>query len=194
MDFIRQEAHRILFVLLPHRLPRGDCKVFRFVGRECFEIIWSYDFGGRSKRRWPAKHDTILWYAKNPDHYTFNYDAIDRIPYMAPGLVTKEKAARGKTPTDVCGRRSSPQTAANARAIRPRSRSRFSSGSSVHSNPGDLVLDLRRFRTTGEAAARGRTFLLIESRRAAHEQTASSEPTYVNFEPSTHPDQAQLVL
>ena len=72
-------------------------------GEEGFinEIIWAYDYGGRSKRFWPRKHDNILWYAKNPEDYIFNYDEIDRIPYMAPGLVGKEKAARGKTPTDV---------------------------------------------------------------------------------------------
>ncbi len=64
------------------------------------EIIWAYDYGARSKRKWPAKHDTILWYAKDPERYIFNYGELDRIPYMAPGLVGPEKAARGKTPTD----------------------------------------------------------------------------------------------
>lgn len=72
-------------------------------GRECFlnEIIWAYDYGGRSHRRWPAKHDTILVYVKDPDRYHFDAAAVDREPYMAPGLVTAEKAARGKLPTDV---------------------------------------------------------------------------------------------
>ena len=72
-------------------------------GRECFlnEIVWAYDFGGRSRRRWPAKHDTILVYVKDPDRYHFDAAAVDREPYMAPGLVTAEKAARGKLPTDV---------------------------------------------------------------------------------------------
>jgi site-specific DNA-methyltransferase (adenine-specific) len=72
-------------------------------GRECFlnEIIWAYDFGGRTTRRWPPKHDTILVYVKNPDTYYFDGTAVDREPYMAPGLVTPEKAARGKLPTDV---------------------------------------------------------------------------------------------
>ena len=65
------------------------------------EIIWAYDYGARSRRRWSAKHDNIYWFAKNPENYVFNHDAIDRIPYMAPSLVPKEKAARGKTPTDV---------------------------------------------------------------------------------------------
>lgn len=80
------------------------CKILldTIFGRECFlnELIWAYDYGARSKRKWPAKHDNILWYCKNPDDYIFNYDQIDRIPYMAPGLVGPEKAARGKTPTD----------------------------------------------------------------------------------------------
>ncbi|VXB54400.1 site-specific DNA-methyltransferase [Citricoccus sp. K5] len=72
-------------------------------GRDCFlnEIIWAYDFGGRSKRRWPSKHDTILVYVKDPDGYWFDSEEVDREPYMAPGLVTPEKVARGKLPTDV---------------------------------------------------------------------------------------------
>ena len=72
-------------------------------GRECFlnEIIWAYDYGARARNRWPAKHDNILVYVKNPDVYHFDNAAVDREPYMAPGLVTPEKAARGKLPTDV---------------------------------------------------------------------------------------------
>jgi site-specific DNA-methyltransferase (adenine-specific) len=72
-------------------------------GRECFlnEIIWAYDYGARSKNRWPAKHDTILVYVRNPAAYYFDSEAVDREPYMAPGLVTPEKVARGKLPTDV---------------------------------------------------------------------------------------------
>jgi len=72
-------------------------------GRECFlnEIIWAYDYGARPRRRWPAKHDTILVYVKDPDRYWFDSEAVEREPYMAPGLVTAEKAARGKLPTDV---------------------------------------------------------------------------------------------
>jgi len=72
-------------------------------GRECFlnEIIWAYDYGGRAKNRWPAKHDNILVYVKNPKRYYFDSAEVDREPYMAPGLVTAEKAARGKLPTDV---------------------------------------------------------------------------------------------
>lgn len=72
-------------------------------GRDCFinEIIWAYDYGARTKSRWPAKHDNILLYVKDPTRYTFNAEAVDREPYMAPGLVTPEKAALGKLPTDV---------------------------------------------------------------------------------------------
>ena len=72
-------------------------------GRECFlnEIIWAYDYGARASRRWPTKHDTILVYVKDPDRYHFDNEQVDREPYMAPGLVTPEKAARGKLPTDV---------------------------------------------------------------------------------------------
>jgi len=72
-------------------------------GPECFlnEIIWAYDYGGKSKSRWPAKHDTILVFVKNPKTYYFDSGAVDREPYMAPGLVTPEKVALGKLPTDV---------------------------------------------------------------------------------------------
>jgi len=72
-------------------------------GRECFlnEIVWAYDYGARSTKKWPAKHDTILVYVKDPNRYHFDSAEVDREPYMAPGLVTPEKAARGKLPTDV---------------------------------------------------------------------------------------------
>jgi site-specific DNA-methyltransferase (adenine-specific) len=72
-------------------------------GRECFlnELIWAYDYGARPKRRWPAKHDTILVYVKDPEAYYFDAEGVEREPYMAPGLVTPEKAARGKLPVDV---------------------------------------------------------------------------------------------
>jgi len=81
------------------------CKLLldELFGRDCFlnEIIWAYDYGARARRRWPAKHDTILVYVKDPERYYFDAEAVDREPYMAPGLVTAEKAARGKLPTDV---------------------------------------------------------------------------------------------
>jgi site-specific DNA-methyltransferase (adenine-specific) len=81
------------------------CKLLldELFGRDCFlnEIIWAYDYGARARRRWPAKHDTILVYVKDPERYYFDAAAVDREPYMAPGLVTAEKAARGKLPTDV---------------------------------------------------------------------------------------------
>ena len=72
-------------------------------GRECFlnELVWAYDYGARTRRRWPAKHDTILVYVRDPERYHFDAEEVDREPYMAPGLVTPEKAARGKLPTDV---------------------------------------------------------------------------------------------
>ncbi len=75
----------------------------RLFGRECFlnELIWAYDYGAKARRRWPAKHDTILVYVKDPARYYFDCEAVDREPYMAPGLVTPEKVARGKRATSV---------------------------------------------------------------------------------------------
>jgi site-specific DNA-methyltransferase (adenine-specific) len=72
-------------------------------GSDCFlnEIIWAYDYGGKSKSRWPSKHDTILVYVKDPSKYYFDSESVDREPYMAPGLVTPEKVEKGKLPTDV---------------------------------------------------------------------------------------------
>jgi site-specific DNA-methyltransferase (adenine-specific) len=162
-------------------------------GRESFmnEIIWAYDYGGRPKKRWPAKHDTILWYTKDPSSYTFSYDEIDRIPYMAPGLVTPEKAARGKTPTDVwwhtivspTGREKTGYPTQKPLGIVERI-------VRVHSDPGDLLLDMfAGSGTLGEAAARdGRGFILIDNNPEAAavmaERLAFAEPVCVGFEPA----------
>lgn len=146
------------------------CKVLldQIMGRDSFinEIIWAYDYGARSKSRWPAKHDTIFWYAKGSGAYTFNYEEIDRIPYMAPGLVGEEKAARGKTPTDVwwhtivsptgkekTGYATQKPLGVLERIVR------------VHSRPGDTLLDFfAGSGTLGEAAAKhGRNFILIDA-------------------------------
>jgi DNA modification methylase len=81
------------------------CKLLldEIFGRDAFlnELIWTYDYGAKPKRRWPAKHDTILVYVRTPGAHHFDADAVEREPYMAPGLVSAEKAARGKRPTDV---------------------------------------------------------------------------------------------
>lgn len=106
------------------------------------EIIWHYDYGGRSKNRWPRKHDNILWYAKDRNNYTFNYDAIDRIPYMSPGLVGPEKAAKGKTPTDTWWHTIVP-TNGKEKTGYPTQKPLgiLERIVKVHSNPGDLLLD-----------------------------------------------------
>ncbi len=145
------------------------CKVMldRIFGRASFlnEIIWAYDYGGRSRRRWPAKHDTILFYVKDPDHYTFDLDAVDRIPYMAPGLVTPEKAARGKSPTDTWWHTIVP-TNSRERTGYPTQKPigilrRIVAASS---RPGDLVLDFfAGSGTTGAACIElGRRFILVD--------------------------------
>jgi len=152
------------------------CKVLldAIFGRGCFmnEIIWAYDYGGRSRSRWPAKHDNILWYAMDPDNYVFNYDAMDRIPYMAPGLVGREKAARGKTPTDVwwhtivapTGREKTGYATQKPLGIVERI-------VKVHSRPGDLLMDFfAGSGTLGEAAAlHDREFILVDNNLEAIE-------------------------
>lgn len=136
-------------------------------GRPSFmnEIIWAYDYGARSKTRWPAKHDTILWYAKDPKSYTFHYGEMDRIPYMAPGLVGKEKAARGKTPTDVWWHTIvSPNGNEKTGYATQKPLGVVERIVKVHSSPGDVCVDFfAGSGTLGEAAARhGRGFLLVD--------------------------------
>ncbi len=137
-------------------------------GRECFlnEIIWAYDYGARTKSRWPSKHDTILVYVKNPDSYYFNTDEVDREPYMAPGLVTPEKAALGKLPTDVwwhtivspTGREKTGYATQKPEGVLRRI-------IQASSAPGDWVLDFfGGSGTTGAvAAALGRRFVLVDT-------------------------------
>jgi len=136
-------------------------------GRECFlnEIIWAYDYGGKSKNKWPSKHDTILVYVKHPDKYFFNSTEVDREPYMAPGLVTAEKVAKGKLPTDVwwhtivspTGKEKTGYPTQKPKGILRRV-------IQASSKPGDLVLDFfAGSGTTGAVAAElGRSFILID--------------------------------
>jgi site-specific DNA-methyltransferase (adenine-specific) len=137
------------------------------LGRERFvnEIVWAYDYGGRPRDRWPAKHDTILWYVMDPEKYVFNYDAIDRIPYMAPGLVGAEKAERGKTPTDVWWHTIVP-TNSREKTGYPTQKPLgiLRRIVAVHSEPGDVVLDFfAGSGTIGAAAAElGREYVLID--------------------------------
>ena len=137
-------------------------------GRESFinEIIWAYDYGGRSKSRWSAKHDTILFYAKNPKDYVFNYDIIDRIPYLAPSLVGPEKAERGKTPTDVWWHTIVP-TNGKEKTGYPTQKPLgiIERIVKVHSNENDIVLDFfAGSGTIGEASIRNnRRFILVDS-------------------------------
>jgi site-specific DNA-methyltransferase (adenine-specific) len=113
LEFLGSRLKRLRALLAPHGTlyfhidyrEAHYCKLLldEVFGREAFlnEIIWSYDYGGKPRRRWPAKHDTILVYVRTPGGHYFNADAVEREPYMAPGLVGPEKARRGKRPTDV---------------------------------------------------------------------------------------------
>lgn len=97
------KRHGSLFVHLDYReVHYVKVRLDGIFGRDSFinEIIWAYDYGARTRKKWSPKHDTILWYAKSPGRFTFRPDESDRLPYMAPGLVTPEKRARGKLPTD----------------------------------------------------------------------------------------------
>lgn len=139
----------------------------KIFGRDSFinHIIWSYDFGGRSKKKWSAKHDDILWYAKDPKNYTFNYDDIDRIPYLAPGLVGPVKAAKGKVPTTVWWNTIVP-TQGKERVGYPTQKPMaiIERIVKVHSNVGDNLLDFfAGSGTFGDAALKhGRNVVLID--------------------------------
>lgn len=146
------------------------CKILldAIFGRDCFlnEIIWAYDYGGRPKDRWPPKHDNILLYVKDPDHYTFNRDAVDRIPYMAPGLVGEEKAALGKLPTDTWWHTIVPTNGKEKTGYptqKPLGILRRIVNAS--SNPGDVVLDFfAGSGTTGAVCLElGRQFVLVDN-------------------------------
>jgi len=175
------EAHRVLtpngsFYLHVDYREVHYCKILldEIFGRECFlnEIIWAYDYGGRPKNRWPAKHDNILLYVKDPDNYVFNADEVERIPYMAPGLVGEEKAKRGKLPTDTwwhtivspTGKEKTGYPTQKPVGILRRI-------IAASSNPGDLVLDFfAGSGTTGAAALElGRHFLLVDNNPEAIE-------------------------
>src|SRR3954454_8372264 len=166
------------------------CKVLLddIFGRDCFlnEIIWAYDYGGRAKARWPAKHDTILVYVKQMGAHLFDQGQIDRVPYLAPGLVGPEKAARGKLPTDVwwhtivsptgrekTGYPTQKPEGVLRRVLQPSSR------------PGDWVLDFfAGSGTTGAvAAAMGRRFVLVDENADAVEvmrRRLGDEPVYLD--------------
>lgn len=178
------EAHRIL-------APHGSlyfhidyrevhyCKILldTIFGRDSFlnEIIWAYDYGGRAKDRWPAKHDNILFYAKNPSTYVFNTDEIERIPYMAPGLVGPEKAARGKLPTDTWWHTIVP-TNGHEKTGYPTQKPLGIMRRIVQasSRPDSLILDFfAGSGTTGAVAAElGRRFILVDNNREALEVMA----------------------
>lgn len=173
------EAHRVLsptgslYFHIDYR-EAHYCKVLidTIFGRECFlnEIIWAYDYGGRTNKKWPPKHDNILVYVKDPACYTFNADAVDRIPYMAPALVGSEKAARGKTPTDTWWHTIVPTNSKEKTGYptqKPLGIIRRIVAAS--SNPGDTVLDF--FAGSGTAGAvcleLGRRFILVDTNREA---------------------------
>ncbi len=143
-------------------------------GRECFlnEIIWSYDYGARAKNKWPTKHDNILVYVKDPDRYHFDNTEVDREPYMAPGLVTPEKAARGKLPTDVwwhtivspTGKEKTGYPTQKPEGVLRRM-------VTASSRPGDLVGDFFAGSGTLGAVARatGRRYVLVDANPEAIE-------------------------
>lgn len=184
LGFLRprlEEARRILkpdgslFFHLDYR-EIHYCKVMldEIFGRESFinEIIWAYDYGARSKRKWSAKHDNILWYAKDPENYTFNYEEMDRIPYMAPGLVGEEKAKRGKTPTDVWWHTIvSPNGKEKTGYATQKPLGILSRIVKIHSRPGDLLCDFfAGSGSFGEAShMHGRDCILVDNNPQALE-------------------------
>lgn len=180
-----------LFVHLDYREVHGiKVALDRLLGRQRFinEIIWSFDYGGRPKNKWPNKHNTILWYAMNPDDYVFNFDEIDRIPYMAPGLVGAEKAERGKTPTSVWWNTIVP-TNGHEKTGYPTQKPLgiMNRIVRVHSKPGDTVLDFfGGSGSTADASAQNdRGFVYIdnnpEAAWIAAERLAKFDPELIGL-------------
>lgn len=169
-----EEAHRLLsdtgsfFLHLDYReVHYAKVALDQIFGRECFmnEIIWAYDYGARSTKRWSAKHDNILWYVKDPENYHFDFDEMDRIPYMAPSLVSPEKAARGKTPTDTWWHTIvSPNGKEKTGYPTQKPVGMLSRIIKVHSRKGDSILDFfAGSGSFGEAgAALGRNVVLVD--------------------------------
>jgi site-specific DNA-methyltransferase (adenine-specific) len=146
------------------------CKLLldELLGRDAFlnEIVWAYDYGAKPRSRWPAKHDTILVYVRTPGAHWFDADAVEREPYMAPGLVTPEKAARGKLPTDVWWHTIVPTNGAEKTGYptqKPEGLVRRMVAASAR--PGGWCLDF--FAGSGTlgavAAALGRRYVLVDS-------------------------------
>ncbi len=164
-------------------------------GRDSFlnEVIWAYDYGARSKSKWPAKHDNILVYVKNPKNYVFNYDEIERIPYMAPGLVGPEKTERGKTPTDTWWHTIVPTNGKEKTGYPTQKPLGILKRIVQASSPSNgLVLDFfAGSGTTGAACLElGRRFILVDNNPIALEVMARrfdgvSDIEWVNFDPKT---------
>jgi site-specific DNA-methyltransferase (adenine-specific) len=203
------EAHRLLrpdgsfFLHIDYREVHY-CKVLldQIFGRGSFmnEIVWAYDYGARSTKKWSAKHDSILWYAKDPNNYTFNFEEMDRIPYMAPGLVGAEKAARGKTPTDVWWHTIvSPSGKEKTGYPTQKPLGVIQRIVKVHSNSGDKLLDFfAGSGTLGEAGlGLGRDVVLIDNKYEAIEvmakRLAFGQPQFHGVEPPAVPA-ARLAL
>ncbi len=203
-----EEAHRLLkptgsfFFHIDYREVHY-CKVLldSIFGRDSFlnEIVWAYDYGARTKKKWSAKHDNILWYAKDPKNYTFRFDEMDRIPYMAPGLVGPEKAKRGKTPTDTWWHTIvSPNGKEKTGYPTQKPLGVINRIVNVHTHPGDRLLDFfAGSGTLGEAAARGgRDAVLVDSNpealQAMEKRLAFANPVFHGYEPQERDEQMDL--
>jgi len=194
-----REAHRLLtptgslFLHLDFReVHYAKVALDEIFGRRSFinEIIWAYDYGGRTKKRWSPKHDNILWYARDHRSFTYRYDDVDRVPYMAPGLVTPEKRERGKTPTDTWWHTIvSPNGHEKTGYPTQKPLGVMNRIISVHSNPGDRVLDLfAGSGTAGESALRhGRSAVLVDESTDAMEvmakRLAFADPSWHGWAP-----------
>ena len=188
-----RQAHRLLaedgtlYVHLDYReVHYVKVLLDEIFGRECFlnELIWAYDYGARAKNRWPAKHDTILVYVKDPKRYHFDSTEVDREPYMAPGLVTPAKRELGKLPTDVwwhtivspTGKEKTGYPTQKPEGILRRI-------ISASSRPGDWVLDFfAGSGTTGAVAAKlGRQFVLVDQNPEAIDVMRSRLPESTTY-------------
>ncbi len=179
------------------------CKILldAIFGRESFlnEIIWAWDYGARTKKRWPAKHDSIYWYAKNPDDYVFDLEACDRIPYLSPWMVGTQKAKRGKSPTDTWWHTIvSPQSSEKTGYPSQKPLGILERIVRVHSRPGDLLCDFfAGSGSFGEAATKNdRDCILVDSNAQAMEvmerRFATQAVVWKGWEPLAEDQEARL--
>ena len=137
-------------------------------GRDCFlnEIVWAYDYGAKTRRRWPAKHDTILVYVKDRDAYHFDDAEVERDPLPGARRSWGRRRRRAASASPTRGFTPSSRPTAREKTGYPTQKPEGVVRRMVaaSSRPGGWCLDF--FAGSGTlgavAAALGRRFVLVD--------------------------------